>query len=80
MFLKVHELKTLINFLVKVKTGVDNIVDTYLPKYTDVVDQACILKIVSLLDKKCKLFSPRESNEFKDVVEEVVLEMDKGKS
>eukprot|EP00924_Labyrinthula_sp_SR-Ha-C_P002006 snap_masked-scaffold_30-processed-gene-3.102-mRNA-1 protein AED:1.00 eAED:1.00 QI:0/0/0/0/1/1/2/0/182 len=31
-------------------------------------------------NKRCKLFAPRENDEFKDVVEEVVLEMDKAKS
>eukprot|EP00924_Labyrinthula_sp_SR-Ha-C_P000971 maker-scaffold_7-snap-gene-9.7-mRNA-1 protein AED:0.64 eAED:0.66 QI:0/0/0/1/0/0/2/0/460 len=69
-----------VDFMVKVKTGVDNVVDTYLQKYTDVVEQARIFKIASLLDKRCKLSAPRESDEFKDVVEEVVLEMDKAKS
>eukprot|EP00924_Labyrinthula_sp_SR-Ha-C_P002883 snap_masked-scaffold_13-processed-gene-9.36-mRNA-1 protein AED:1.00 eAED:1.00 QI:0/-1/0/0/-1/1/1/0/237 len=68
-----------VDFMVKVKTGVDNVVDTYLPKYTDVVEQARIFKIASLLDERCKLFAPRESDEFKDVVEEVVLEMDEAK-
>eukprot|EP00924_Labyrinthula_sp_SR-Ha-C_P000752 snap_masked-scaffold_7-processed-gene-2.21-mRNA-1 protein AED:1.00 eAED:1.00 QI:0/0/0/0/1/1/3/0/178 len=48
-----------------------------LPKYTTIVERVRIFKIASLLDKRCKLFAPRKSDEFKDVVEEVVLEMDK---
>eukprot|EP00924_Labyrinthula_sp_SR-Ha-C_P009533 snap_masked-scaffold_2-processed-gene-26.22-mRNA-1 protein AED:1.00 eAED:1.00 QI:0/0/0/0/1/1/2/0/205 len=64
-----------VDFMVKVITEVDNIVDNYLPKYTALVEQACIFKIASLLDKRCKLFAPRESDEFNNVVKEAVLEM-----
>eukprot|EP00924_Labyrinthula_sp_SR-Ha-C_P001250 snap_masked-scaffold_7-processed-gene-18.22-mRNA-1 protein AED:1.00 eAED:1.00 QI:0/-1/0/0/-1/1/1/0/160 len=53
---------------------------SYLRKCTDVVEQARIFKIASPLDKRCKLFAPPESDKFKDVVEEVALEMDKVKS
>eukprot|EP00924_Labyrinthula_sp_SR-Ha-C_P012074 snap_masked-scaffold_26-processed-gene-3.19-mRNA-1 protein AED:1.00 eAED:1.00 QI:0/0/0/0/1/1/2/0/145 len=51
-----------------------------LPRHIALVLQTRNFVMMSLLDKRCKLFAPRESDQFKDVVEEVLLEMDKVKS
>eukprot|EP00924_Labyrinthula_sp_SR-Ha-C_P013855 snap_masked-scaffold_5-processed-gene-15.14-mRNA-1 protein AED:1.00 eAED:1.00 QI:0/0/0/0/1/1/2/0/181 len=64
-----------VDFMVKVKP---ELTTSY--AFTFQMEQAHIFKIASLLYKRCKLFAPRESDEFRDVVEEVVLDMDKVKS